>query len=233
MSSALVSFPQTVRSSAYIITLHAVFPKTMSLVSLFYFALASGSVPVPVAARSKAWFFSPSLAGFACSNPAGACLSLVNVVCCQVEFLEWGYHSSEWILLNVVCLSETSIMKKSWPTRSCWAMDKMRTSGTANLISVQFDPQFPQSAFPLIHSFHSLSFHWSTVSTVCLSTDPQFPQSAFPLTHSFHSLPFHWSTVSTFCLSTDSQFPQSAFPLIHSRAAESSSVPVKKFLLAP
>ena len=42
--------------------------------------------PTPVAARSKAWIYSRSLAGIAGSNPTGgmgACL--VSVVCCQVE----------------------------------------------------------------------------------------------------------------------------------------------------
>jgi hypothetical protein len=40
-----------------------------------------------VAARSKAWDCGRSLAGIVGSNPAGGheCLSLVSVVCCQVE----------------------------------------------------------------------------------------------------------------------------------------------------
>jgi len=44
-------------------------------------------VPIPVAMRSKAWVCGRSLAGVVGSNPPGGhvCLSLVNVVCCQVE----------------------------------------------------------------------------------------------------------------------------------------------------
>jgi hypothetical protein len=42
---------------------------------------------VPVAARSKAWVCSRSLAGITGSNPGWehGCRSLVSVVCCQVE----------------------------------------------------------------------------------------------------------------------------------------------------
>ena len=43
--------------------------------------------PVPVAERSKARVYGRSLAGIAGSNPVGGhgWLSVVNVVCCQVE----------------------------------------------------------------------------------------------------------------------------------------------------
>jgi hypothetical protein len=41
--------------------------------------------PIPVAARSKAWICGRSLAEIAVSNPAGAWMSVVNVLCCQVE----------------------------------------------------------------------------------------------------------------------------------------------------
>ena len=41
--------------------------------------------PVSVATRSKAWFCGRSLAGIAGSNPAEGMLSVVSVVCCQVE----------------------------------------------------------------------------------------------------------------------------------------------------
>ena len=45
------------------------------------------SWPVPVAAWSKAWVCGRQLAGIVGSNPAGGhgCLSVVSVVCCQVE----------------------------------------------------------------------------------------------------------------------------------------------------
>jgi hypothetical protein len=52
--------------------------------------------PIPVAARSKPSAFSRALAGIVGSNPAAAaggghgCLSLVSVVCCQVEVSATG-----------------------------------------------------------------------------------------------------------------------------------------------
>jgi len=43
-------------------------------------------MPIPAAARSKAWVYCRSLAGIAVSNPArGMDVSLVSVVCCRVE----------------------------------------------------------------------------------------------------------------------------------------------------
>jgi hypothetical protein len=44
-------------------------------------------MPIPVAVRSKAWVCGRSLVGIAGSNPARGhgCLSLVSVVCCQVD----------------------------------------------------------------------------------------------------------------------------------------------------
>ena len=49
-------------------------------------------MPVPVAARSKAWVCGHLLAGIAGSNPTGGhgCLSVVSVVCCQVEVCATG-----------------------------------------------------------------------------------------------------------------------------------------------
>jgi len=41
--------------------------------------------PIPVTARSKAWVYGRSLAGIVESNPAGDVLSLVSVVCRQIE----------------------------------------------------------------------------------------------------------------------------------------------------
>ena len=44
-------------------------------------------VPIPVAEWSNAMVYGRSLAGIAGSNTAGGhgCLSVVNIVCCQVE----------------------------------------------------------------------------------------------------------------------------------------------------
>ena len=46
-----------------------------------------GQWPIPLAARSKAWVCGRSLAGNLVSNPTGGTdvLSLMSVVCCQVE----------------------------------------------------------------------------------------------------------------------------------------------------
>jgi hypothetical protein len=45
---------------------------------------------IPAAARSKAWACGRLLAGTAGSNPAGAWMSLVSAVCCQVEVFASG-----------------------------------------------------------------------------------------------------------------------------------------------
>jgi hypothetical protein len=49
--------------------------------------------PISVAARSKAWVCGRSLTGIGGSNPAErhGCLSLVSVVCCQVEVCATGW----------------------------------------------------------------------------------------------------------------------------------------------
>jgi hypothetical protein len=49
-------------------------------------------LPIPVVARSKAWVYGHSLAGIAGSNPTGGMdvLSVVSVVCCQVEVSATG-----------------------------------------------------------------------------------------------------------------------------------------------
>jgi hypothetical protein len=49
------------------------------------------SIPIPVAAASKAWVYVRSLAGIAVSNSAGhGCLSLVIYVCCQADVSATG-----------------------------------------------------------------------------------------------------------------------------------------------
>ena len=48
-------------------------------------------MPVPVAARSKAWVGGRSLAEIVGSNPTGGmAISVVSVVCCQVEVSAYG-----------------------------------------------------------------------------------------------------------------------------------------------
>jgi hypothetical protein len=60
-----------------------VFMKTLIHLQVMIFS----NKPIPVAAGSKAWVCGRSLAGIAGSNPAGGMdvLSVVSVVCCQVE----------------------------------------------------------------------------------------------------------------------------------------------------
>jgi hypothetical protein len=79
------------------------------------------SMPIPVAVRSKAWVCGRSLTGIVGTNPTGGhgCLSLVSVVCCQVEVSATSWSlvqrsptergvskgpSSRGVLPNVVCL---------------------------------------------------------------------------------------------------------------------------------
>jgi len=71
-------------------------------------------LPLPVAARSKAWVCGRSLAGIAGSNPAGGIdvLSVVSVVCCQVEVSVWADHSSRGGLPSV-CMSLSVIRCKN------------------------------------------------------------------------------------------------------------------------
>jgi hypothetical protein len=67
--------------------------------------------PIPVAAASKAWACNRPLAGNAGSNPLGGVdvsLSLVSVVCCQVESLQRADHSSRGVIPSVVCLNVIS-----------------------------------------------------------------------------------------------------------------------------
>jgi hypothetical protein len=51
------------------------------------------NMPIPVVARSKSWVCGRLLVGNVGSNPVGGheCLSLVSVLCCQVEFSAWGW----------------------------------------------------------------------------------------------------------------------------------------------
>jgi len=55
------------------------------------------------------------------SHRGDRCLSLVNVVCCQVR---WADHSSKGVLPTVVCLEcdrEASLIKSPGPTKGCCA----------------------------------------------------------------------------------------------------------------
>jgi hypothetical protein len=64
--------------------------------------------------------------------PRAWILSVVSVVCCQVEVSATAYHSSRGVVPSVVCLeceSEASIMRRPWPTGGCCAMEKKKYWG--------------------------------------------------------------------------------------------------------
>ena len=84
---------------------------------------------IPVVARCKAWGCECSLPGVAVSNPAGAWMSLVSVVCCQVQVCASG-----WPLVQMCPTEcgvsefdrEASIMRRSWPVSGCRGIKKSR-----------------------------------------------------------------------------------------------------------
>jgi hypothetical protein len=74
-----------------------------------------------VAALSEGWVCSRSHAGIAGSNPTAGhgCLSLVNVVCCQVEVSAKGLVQRSPTECGVSeCDLETSTISRSRPTRA-------------------------------------------------------------------------------------------------------------------
>jgi hypothetical protein len=62
-------------------------------------------MPIPVAARSKAWVCGPSLAGIVGSNLAERLgyLPIVGVVCCEVEVSATGRYLVQGIPTVYVC----------------------------------------------------------------------------------------------------------------------------------
>ena len=84
---------------------------------------------VPVAARSEAWVCGRSPAGIAGSNPVAGhrCLSVVSVVCRQVEVSTTGRSivQRDPTECDVAeCDREPSILGRPWPTGGCFAMKK-------------------------------------------------------------------------------------------------------------
>ena len=85
------------------------------------------SLPIPVAARTKASVCGRSLAGIVGSNPTGGMHVCLLWVLCVVRSLRRADHLSRGVLPSVVCLKcdrEASIMRSPWPTRGCCAMGK-------------------------------------------------------------------------------------------------------------
>jgi hypothetical protein len=85
-----------------------------------------------VATRTKVWVCGRSLAGIASSNPAGGmdvCLSVVSVVCCQVEV-----SATSWSLVQKSTKDcgvyeydhESSTMRKNWTTWVWWKKKKKK-----------------------------------------------------------------------------------------------------------
>jgi hypothetical protein len=63
----------------------------MNSIPLVYLLVQFHVWPIPVTARSNTWVCDSSLAGIAGSNRTGSMdVSLVSVVCCQVEVSAWG-----------------------------------------------------------------------------------------------------------------------------------------------
>ena len=82
---------------------------------------------IPVTARSMAWVCGHSLAGIAGSNPIGrnGCLSLVSVVCCQVEFSATGWSLVQSSLSE--CVSLRMIRCNNDPLHLRWVGIRSRT----------------------------------------------------------------------------------------------------------
>jgi hypothetical protein len=72
--------------------------------------------PISVAARSKAWVYGLSFTGIAGANPAAGhgCLSVVSVVCCQVEVSATGRSLVQRI--PIVCVSLNVIRRNNKPS---------------------------------------------------------------------------------------------------------------------
>jgi hypothetical protein len=79
-----------------------------------------------MAAQSKVWAWDWALAGIVGSNPTGGhgCLSLVSVVCCQVEVCASGWSHVQRSPTDCgvsECDREASIMRGPWSARGCCA----------------------------------------------------------------------------------------------------------------
>jgi hypothetical protein len=78
---------------------------------------------IPVAARSKAWVCDRSLAGIAGSSPLErrVCLSVVSVVCCQVEVSATGWSLVQRSLTQCGVSKKCVITCKNDPRHLQWA----------------------------------------------------------------------------------------------------------------
>ena len=104
-------------------------------------------MPVPVAARSKAYTCGRTLVGIAGSNPAVAWMSLVTVLCYQQRSLQRADQSSRGVLPTVVhrcvrcvvCDLEASRIR--WP-RPPSGPQRHRKKKIINIIFILYLPLF-------------------------------------------------------------------------------------------
>ena len=86
----------------------------------------SSHKPILIATPSKAWVCGRSPTGIGFSDSCQAMDISLLWLSCVVRYRSLGRvdHSSRGVLLSVVCQCdrEASIMRRSWPTRSCRAM---------------------------------------------------------------------------------------------------------------
>ena len=107
-----------------------------------------GQRPVPVAARSKAWVYGRSPAEIVGSNPTGGhgCLSVANVLCCQVEV-----SATSWSLVQrsptncgaSLCVIQTSWIIKPWPIGGYRTKNKQRRTDTHMCMKIYYKPRVP------------------------------------------------------------------------------------------
>jgi hypothetical protein len=90
-------------------------------------------IPIPVAVRYKAWVCGRSLTGIAGSNPTGGhgCLSVVSVVCCQVEVSATGWSlvrrsPTECGVSQMCVIVKPQKMRRPRPPRGCRAIGKKK-----------------------------------------------------------------------------------------------------------
>jgi hypothetical protein len=114
------------------------------LLSLFPF------LPIPVAARSKAWVYGRSLTRIVGSNGHG-CLSLVNDVCCQVEVSATSWSLAQRsptecdVSKNCVIVKSRN-MRQPRPPRGCQAIGEKNSLSIflfSLVCTVYFFLQFP------------------------------------------------------------------------------------------
>ena len=120
------------------------------------------TLPVPVAARSKAYVCGHARAEIVGSNATGGmnvCLSVVSVVCCQVELscdeLITCPGESHWLWCVVVCDLETSWTRRIWPIRGLSRQKNQKTYfiGRRNIAKNPRPSNQCPGVFPRMRSF--------------------------------------------------------------------------------